>query len=57
MQVHCLKLDVQDIAAIKKIPASLPAAFADVDILVNNAGLALGRASCEDTLYEDILGK
>jgi 3-hydroxy acid dehydrogenase/malonic semialdehyde reductase len=35
-------LDVRDRDAIERLPASLPAQFAEVDVLVNNAGLALG---------------
>ena len=37
-----LTLDVRDRAAVARLPAELPADFAEVDILVNNAGLALG---------------
>jgi NADP-dependent 3-hydroxy acid dehydrogenase YdfG len=54
LQVHALKLDVQNLAEIEAIPASLPSAFKDVDVLVNNAGLALGVASAETTAFEDI---
>jgi 3-hydroxy acid dehydrogenase/malonic semialdehyde reductase len=35
-------LDVRDRAHVERLPAELPADFADIDILVNNAGLALG---------------
>jgi 3-hydroxy acid dehydrogenase / malonic semialdehyde reductase len=37
-----LALDVRDPASVERLPAELPADFAEVDILVNNAGLALG---------------
>ena len=37
-----LTLDVRDRSAVERLPAELPADFAQVDILVNNAGLALG---------------
>jgi 3-hydroxy acid dehydrogenase / malonic semialdehyde reductase len=37
-----LHLDVRNRAAVERVTASLPPAFAEVDILVNNAGLALG---------------
>lgn len=52
--IHTLVLDVRDKAAVDKAIASLPKNFADVDILINNAGLALGLASFEKQLPEDL---
>ncbi|MBV9001404.1 MAG: SDR family NAD(P)-dependent oxidoreductase [Solirubrobacterales bacterium] len=41
-------LDVRDRAAIERLVASLPPAFAEIDVLVNNAGLALGLESAQE---------
>ena len=41
-------LDVRDRAAIERLVASLPRAFAEIDVLVNNAGLALGLESAQE---------
>lgn len=46
--VHTVVLDVADIAALAAMPATLPAAFAEVDILVNNAGFAKGVAKATE---------
>jgi 3-hydroxy acid dehydrogenase/malonic semialdehyde reductase len=41
-------LDVRDRAAIERLVASLPPAFAEIDVLVNNAGLALGLEPAQE---------
>ena len=41
-KAHAVQLDVRDRAAVERVVAGLPEAFAAVDVLVNNAGLALG---------------
>jgi 3-hydroxy acid dehydrogenase / malonic semialdehyde reductase len=41
-KAHAVQLDVRDRAAVERVVAELPEAFAAVDVLVNNAGLALG---------------
>jgi 3-hydroxy acid dehydrogenase / malonic semialdehyde reductase len=41
-RAHAVQLDVRDRAAVERVVAGLPEAFAAVDVLVNNAGLALG---------------
>jgi 3-hydroxy acid dehydrogenase/malonic semialdehyde reductase len=41
-------LDVRDRAAIERLVASLPPAFAEIDVLVNNAGLALGLEAAQE---------
>ncbi len=41
-------LDVRDRAHVERLPAELPADFADIDILVNNAGLALGLEPAQE---------
>jgi 3-hydroxy acid dehydrogenase / malonic semialdehyde reductase len=41
-------LDVRDRAAIERLVASLPPAFAEIDVLVNNAGLALGLEGAQE---------
>ena len=43
LEVHCLVLDMMDIAKVESMVEDLPAGFKEVDILVNNAGLALGK--------------
>jgi len=40
--LYPLTLDMNEAAALRALPASLPAEWRDVDVLVNNAGLALG---------------
>ena len=39
--IYALKLDVQDVATVSKLPDSLPEEFQQIDILVNNAGCEL----------------
>jgi 3-hydroxy acid dehydrogenase/malonic semialdehyde reductase len=43
-----LTLDVRDRASVERLPAELPADFAQVDILLNNAGLALGLEPAQE---------
>ncbi|MDA9297999.1 SDR family NAD(P)-dependent oxidoreductase [Pseudomonadales bacterium] len=52
-EVHSVILDVRDREAVFALPASLPAAFADVGILVNNAGLALGLGGADVASVDD----
>ena len=52
-EVHSVILDVRDREAVFALPASLPAAFADVCILVNNAGLALGLGGADVASVDD----
>ena len=52
-EVHSVLLDVRDREAVFALPASLPAAFADVGILVNNAGLALGLGGADVASVDD----
>lgn len=40
--LYPLALDMNDAAALRALPDSLPTDWRDVDVLVNNAGLALG---------------
>eukprot|EP00036_Acanthoecidae_sp_10tr_P011270 CAMPEP_0182927054 /NCGR_PEP_ID=MMETSP0105_2-20130417/13037_1 /TAXON_ID=81532 ORGANISM="Acanthoeca-like sp., Strain 10tr" /NCGR_SAMPLE_ID=MMETSP0105_2 /ASSEMBLY_ACC=CAM_ASM_000205 /LENGTH=277 /DNA_ID=CAMNT_0025064981 /DNA_START=33 /DNA_END=866 /DNA_ORIENTATION=- len=54
--VHVLPLDMQDTKTIIALPGSLPKEFQQIDVLVNNAGKALGIASVDETLPEDIEG-
>lgn len=54
--VHALPLDMQDAPALTALPGTLPAEFQAIDVLVNNAGKALGIASVDETLPEDIEG-
>lgn len=51
--VHTAVCDVTDRAAVERLFATLPAAFADVDVLVNNAGLALGMAPAQEANLDD----
>lgn len=51
---HTLVLDVRDRKAVIAAVKALPKPFAQVDVLVNNAGLALGIASLEGQLPEDL---
>ncbi|PSC71219.1 NAD(P)-dependent oxidoreductase [Micractinium conductrix] len=51
--VHTIVLDVQDLEAIARLPAELPAEFREVDILLPNAGLALGVASVHELDMQD----
>ena len=53
-KVHCAVLDVTDTDAVLALPASLPAAFADVSILINNAGGALGTAKVTENDMADV---
>jgi len=53
-KVHCVKLDMCDVAKIEALPAELPPEFAEVDILVNNAGLALGKRSAAENVTGDV---
>ena len=53
-QPHCVKLDVQDLDSIAKLPAKLPSAYRSVDVLVNNAGLALGVAAAQENAMSDV---
>ena len=52
-EVHSVILDVRDREAVFALPASLPAAFAEVGILVNNAGLALGLGGADVASVDD----
>ncbi|MDQ2779079.1 MAG: SDR family NAD(P)-dependent oxidoreductase [Pseudomonadota bacterium] len=51
--VQPFALDVTDLAAVRGLPASLPAGWRDIDLLVNNAGLALGREPAQATEADD----
>src|SRR5262249_12780492 len=47
------ELDLQARAAVERVTAHLPPAFADSDVLVNNAGLALGLALAPGAALDD----
>ena len=47
-------LHLADTDAVLALPASLPAAFADVSILINNAGGALGTAKVTENDMADV---
>ncbi|MFW5417890.1 SDR family NAD(P)-dependent oxidoreductase [Nocardiopsis sp. CNT-189] len=51
--VHPVRLDVRDRAAVERAAAELPAPFAEVDVLVNNAGLALGLGPAQEADPDD----
>lgn len=51
--VHCVALDVRDMAAIEAMLGGLPKEFRDISILVNNAGLALGLATADEADLND----
>jgi NADP-dependent 3-hydroxy acid dehydrogenase YdfG len=53
-QICPLKLDVTNTETVLALPGALPEGFRVIDVLVNNAGLALGKASVDMTLIEDI---
>mmetsp|Transcript_22133 Transcript_22133/g.69274 ORF Transcript_22133/g.69274 Transcript_22133/m.69274 type:complete len:269 (-) Transcript_22133:306-1112(-) len=55
LEVHCLVLDMMDIAKVESMVEDLPAGFKEVDILVNNAGLALGKNSADQNVTSDIV--
>ncbi|MBB2167394.1 SDR family NAD(P)-dependent oxidoreductase [Gluconacetobacter aggeris] len=48
-----LVLDMDDSAALRALPASLPDGWQEVDILINNAGLALGMGKAQDSAVAD----
>ncbi|NHO31474.1 SDR family NAD(P)-dependent oxidoreductase [Acetobacter fallax] len=48
-----LKLDMDDTAALRALPGSLPDGWQTVDVLVNNAGLALGLAPAQQADIND----
>jgi 3-hydroxy acid dehydrogenase/malonic semialdehyde reductase len=52
-QVHPLRLDITDLAAVDTLPGCLPAAWQDIDALVNNAGLALGLGPAAEARVSD----
>ncbi|TXL73493.1 SDR family NAD(P)-dependent oxidoreductase [Vineibacter terrae] len=45
---HVMAVDVADGAALARMFAALPPAFATVDVLINNAGVALGNDKAQD---------
>lgn len=53
-KVFCLKLDMQDIAAVSSVLDKLPADFKDIDCLVNNAGGVRGVEKVGDIAQQDI---
>lgn len=55
VKVHCVQLDMSDLAAVEALPENLPAEFAEVDILVNNAGLALGKNTADQNITADVM--
>ncbi|MBL6457017.1 SDR family NAD(P)-dependent oxidoreductase [Belnapia sp. T6] len=52
-QVHSLRLDVADRAAVEAAIAGLPADWAAIDLLVNNAGLARGLDPAQSAKLDD----
>lgn len=46
-------LDMDERAAVRALPASLPAGWQEVDVLVNNAGLALGLDPAQSANIDD----
>ena len=50
--VHCMTMDMQDLPAVAKTLAQLPAEFKPIDILINNAGLALGLCPADEVKIE-----
>jgi 3-hydroxy acid dehydrogenase/malonic semialdehyde reductase len=51
--VYGLELDIRDRAAVERVVATLPPAFAEVDLLVNNAGLALGMEPAHESSLDE----
>jgi len=53
IKVKCLKLDVRDFDAVKKVVKSLEKNWKKVDILINNAGLSRGLDKIHEGKRED----
>ncbi|OOL17677.1 malonic semialdehyde reductase [Bombella intestini] len=48
-----LTLDMNDRAALRALPQSLPEDWRHIDVLINNAGLALGVTPAQDSSVDD----
>jgi NADP-dependent 3-hydroxy acid dehydrogenase YdfG len=46
--VHCIVMDMSNMAEVREIESQLPETVKEVDILVNNAGLALGVSPAQE---------
>ena len=51
--VHCLQLDVRDLASVQASIDGLPAPFRAIEVLINNAGLSRGLTTLHEGCVDD----